>query len=106
MYRINVYVPTSHVEVVKQALFNAGAGQIGLYDQCCWQTLGQGQFRPLQGSDAFIGEKDQLESISEVKLEMVCAKRQIKLAVAAMLQAHPYEEVAYDVYQSLDLSSL
>ncbi len=106
MYRINVYVPKTHVEAVKQALFNAGAGQVGLYDQCCWQTLGQGQFRPLTGSDAFIGKENQLESISEVKLEMVCAKGAIKAALSAMLQVHPYEEVAYDVYQTLDLNSL
>ncbi len=106
VYRINVYVPITHVEEVKQALFNAGAGQVGLYDQCCWQTQGQGQFRPLKGSNAFIGDENKLQSICEVKLELVCVKEVIKSAVTAMLHAHPYEEVAFDVYQTLDLSSL
>ncbi len=103
MYRINVYLPKSHIESVKQAMFDAGAGRIGNYDQCCWQTMGQGQFRPLAGSDAFIGQPDKLETIEEMKLEMVCDGEYIKAVLTAMLAAHPYEEVAHDVYPLLSV---
>ncbi|MFT5594635.1 MAG: hypothetical protein ACI8SR_003027 [Oceanicoccus sp.] len=72
MYRINVYVPQDHAEVVKLAMFAAGAGRIGLYEHCCWQTIGQGQFKPLSGSNAFIGVVDKLEQVAELKIEMVC----------------------------------
>lgn len=54
-YKINFYVPESHLEIVKQALFDAGAGRQGDYDQACWQCLGQGQFRPLKGANPSIG---------------------------------------------------
>ncbi len=103
MFRINVYVPNTHLEAVKLAMFNAGAGRIGMYDSCCWQTKGQGQFRPLAGSDAFVGTVDNLETVMEYKLEMVCEAAHMKVALNAMLSAHPYEEVAYDVYPALSL---
>lgn len=101
MYRINVYVPATHLNTVKHAVFGAGAGKIGNYDQCCWQSKGQGQFRPLDGSDAFIGEVDRLEQVEEYKLEFICDAAVIHKVIAAMKNAHPYEEPAYDVYQPL-----
>ncbi len=104
MFRISVYVPHSHLEAVKLAMFSAGAGRVGLYDMCCWQTKGEGQFRPLLGSDAFIGGVDKLEKVAEYKIEMVCAASHIKQALIAMQAAHPYEEVAYDVYSVLTIS--
>jgi hypothetical protein len=103
MYRINVYIPASHLEVVKIAIFNAGAGRIGNYDQCCWQIKGQGQFRPLTGSDAFIGQQDKLETVGEYKVELVCGSEVLNDVIAAMKQAHPYEEPAYDVYQPVQV---
>lgn len=103
MYRINVYVPASHLEPVKQAMFDAAAGRIGHYDQCCWQSKGEGQFRPLKGSDAFIGQQDKLETVVEYKVELVCDDQCINAVMAAMKQAHPYEEPAYDVYQPLKI---
>ena len=102
-YRISVYVPESHLEPVKEALFAAGAGRIGDYDHCCWQTQGQGQFRPLEGSDPHIGEHGKVEVLSEYKLELVCDGDHIINAVQAMIEAHPYETPAYDVYQPLAL---
>jgi len=102
MYRINFYVPLDHAESVKKAMFEAGAGRIGLYEHCCWQTLGQGQFKPMQGADAFIGEVGQLETVEELKIEMVCDDANIKAVMAALKAAHPYEEPAYDVYQPIE----
>ncbi len=99
MYQLCCYVPESHIEIVKQALFAAGAGRIGAYDNCCWQVLGQGQFRALAGSNPFIGAHGQLETVAEYKLELVCADEHIGAAVAALRRAHPYEEPAYQVWQ-------
>ncbi len=73
MYKICVYVPENSVEKVKSALFDAGAGRIGNYDSCCWQTEGIGQFRPLDGSQPAIGSQGEIERVKEVKLELVCA---------------------------------
>ena len=99
MYKLCFYVPESHLEIVKSAVFAAGAGRIGNYDQCCWQALGQGQFRPLEGSDPYLGEQDRVEIVSEYKVEMVCDGACIKDAIAALKEAHPYEEPAYDVWK-------
>ena len=103
MYKITFYVPVSHVEVVKQAMFAAGAGRIGHYDCCAWQVLGVGQFRPLMGATPFLGEIDHIEQVAEYKVEMVCATEHIMLALATLKASHPYEEPAYDVVQLLSL---
>lgn len=97
MYKLSFYVPESHVEAVKRAAFDAGAGRIGDYDSCCWQVMGQGQFRPLEGSDPFLGKQGEVEIVAEYRVEMVCAPEHIHAAVDAMLTAHPYEEPAWDV---------
>lgn len=97
MYKLSFFVPESHVEEVKQAVFLTGAGRIGDYDQCCWQTLGAGQFRPLSGSQPFIGEQGEVTRVAELKVELVCADEYICAAVVALKAAHPYEEPAYEV---------
>ncbi len=102
MYKICVFVPETAVEQVKQAMFTAGAGKIGDYDSCCWQTLGRGQFRPLEGSSPFIGEQNRIETIDEFRVEMVCEDELVKGVVAAMKKNHPYEEPAYDVWKLED----
>lgn len=99
MYKIVFFVPESHCESVKQSLFEAGAGKIGDYDCCSWQAAGQGQFRPLEGSDPFIGQKGRTEKVDEFRVEMVCADELIRPAVKALKEAHPYEEPAYDVWR-------
>ncbi len=99
MYQISVYVPETHNEQVKAALFDAGAGRIGQYDCCAWQTLGQGQFRPLKNSTPFIGAEGKVEQVAEYKLELVCQEKFIKQALQALIKAHPYEEPAYSVYK-------
>ena len=101
MYKLSFYVPASHLEQVKSALFEVGAGQYKDYDRCCWQTLGEGQFRPLPGSQPYLGETDKLEKIAEYKVEMICSDALIKTALQALIEAHPYEQPAYDVYQIL-----
>lgn len=99
MYQLSFYVPAPHVDAVKQAVFDAGAGRIGAYDSCCWQMLGQGQFRPLPGSNPSVGGIGQLERVDEFKVEMVCDDDKVVAAVAALKHAHPYEEPAYQVWK-------
>lgn len=102
MFKLCCYVPESHVESVKIALFGAGAGRIGNYEHCAWQVLGQGQFRPLAGSQAFIGEQGSLASVAEYRVEMVCEDAVIAEVVEALRRAHPYEEPAFDVLRVED----
>ncbi len=103
MFKISVFVPENAAGQVKQAMFEAGAGRIGDYDHCCWQTLGQGQFRPLEGSNPAIGQQHRVETVAELKIEMVCADDLVRNVVAAMKSAHPYEEPAYDVWKLEDI---
>jgi hypothetical protein len=103
VYKIVFFVPESHLEPVKQALFDAGAGKIGSYDCCAWQVKGQGQFRPLADSNAYIGEKNQLETLEEYRVELVCNKASIQLAIKALISAHPYETPAYEVLEVVDV---
>ena len=99
MYKLCYFVPESHLQITKQALFDVGAGKIGDYDSCAWQCEGQGQFRPLPGSDPFLGARGELERVKEFKVELVTADAVIRDAVSALKQAHPYEEPAYEVYR-------
>lgn len=103
MYKLAFFVPESDLEAVKQALFSVGVGRIGDYDNCCWQVLGEGQFRPLAGSNPHIGDQGTVERLAEWKVEMVCQDEVIHKAVAALKQAHPYEEVAYEVWQLAEI---
>lgn len=101
MYKLNFYVPESHLELVKNALFEKGAGRYEAYDQCCWQVRGEGQFRPLESSQPFIGQQGQLETVVEFKVEMICSDSVIKEVLQTLLTVHPYEEPAYDIYKIL-----
>lgn len=101
MYKLCFYVPASHLERVKNALFDQGAGRFNHYDRCCWQTLGEGQFRPLPDSRPFLGATGKLEKVAEYKVEMICSDRLIKTALETLLGIHPYEEPAYEIYKIL-----
>lgn len=95
MLALVVYIPEEDLEKVKQAMFDAGAGRIGNYDHCCWQTKGCGQFRPLEGADPAIGKVGAVERVTEYKVEMVCEADKIQGVIKAMKAAHPYETPAY-----------
>ena len=96
-YQLIVYVPITHKEEVKTALFNAGAGRYENYDRCSWETLGKGQFRALEGSNPAIGRQGELEMVEEIKIETVCVKENLKSVLIALKKVHPYEEPAYGV---------
>lgn len=97
MYKLSFYVPQTHLEAVKAAVFATGAARMGDYDNCCWQVLGQGQFRPLEGSKPYLGQQGEVEVVAEYRVEMVCETASVRAAVAALLEAHPYETPAWDV---------
>ena len=98
---IGFYVPASHAEKVKEAMFNAGAGKLGNYEHCSFESKGTGQFRPLAGSNPYLGEVSVLEKVEELKIEMICSKEYVKDAIKALRDHHPYETPAYYVTESL-----
>lgn len=97
MYQLFFYVPETHLDAVKNAVFVAGGGRIGNYDCCAWQVRGEGQFRPLAGAQPFIGHIGGIEKVPEYRVELIVVDEHIRAVLAAMKSAHPYEEVAYGV---------
>ena len=102
MYKLTVFIPDDALESVKSALFAAGAGTIGDYEQCCWQIQGTGQFMPLAGSNPHIGIHNRLETVDEWRVEMVVETSVIEAVISALKAAHPYETPAYDVIKVLE----
>ncbi|KAJ5770542.1 uncharacterized protein N7511_002593 [Penicillium nucicola] len=101
-YKLVFFVPPSDLEPCKDAIFAAGGGSFpgGKYTKCCFQTTGMGQFLPNKGADPAVGAVGVVEHCEEVKVEIMCLGRSIMLrAVDALVSAHPYEEVAYEVYR-------
>jgi len=99
--QLNVYVPQEYTENVKEALFAAGAGNIGFYDECSFTTEGKGTFRPIAGSKPFSGEQNVRENADEVMISVIFESFKQNQIVSAMKNAHPYEEVAHQII-SLD----
>ena len=97
LYKIVTYVPQSHIEKVRQAMWSAGAGTIGAYDCCSYASEGNGTFRAQDGCNPFIGEINELHTEPELRLEMVVPKDKSSRVVAAIHSAHPYEEPAIDI---------
>ena len=100
IYQVIVYVPESHLEQVKSALFQAGAGRWGEYEKCCWSVKGEGQFLPTLKADPFCGVKGQVSRVEEYRIEVLCQAGHLKGALSQMIEAHPYEEPAYFVFES------
>jgi hypothetical protein len=99
LLKLVFFVPESHKEAVKDAVFSQNAGQYEGYDCCSWETLGTGQFKPLPASQPFIGQHNQLETVAEYRVEMLCATQHIKAVLQALLKTHPYETPAYEVQE-------
>jgi dinuclear metal center YbgI/SA1388 family protein len=102
MAKLVTFLPEDAVPVVRAALAQAGAGVIGEYGECSFATPGQGTFRGSEGAHPVIGEAGRSETVAEVRLEMVLPRRCQARAIAALLEAHPYEEPAFDVYPLLN----
>lgn len=97
-YKLVVFVPAGHEESLKEALASSGAGWIGNYSHCFFQTSGTGNFKPLEGTNPFLGSIGKVETTEEYRLETIIPEKCLKRALQSMLKAHPYEEVAYDLY--------
>ena len=102
MYKLSYFVPQENKEKTKQALFDIGVGKIGNYECCSFESLGHGQFKPINTANPSIGELDKLEVLEEYKVEMLCSEALIKQAIAVLKEAHLYEEVAYEVFKMED----
>ena len=101
--KLIVSVPLSHADAVRQALGKAGAGKIGNYDFCSFSSRGMGRFRGNEKSNPSIGEAGEYEAVEEERIEVVVPREILKNVVAKMKEAHPYEEVAFDVYPLEDI---
>ncbi len=97
MSKVVTFCPPDHSDRVMAAMSAAGAGHIGNYDMCSFQTEGRGTFRALEGANPYVGELDALHGETELRIEMITPSAIVPHVVEAMKKSHPYEEVAYDV---------
>lgn len=98
MHTLIFFVPDSHLEQTKQAVFDAGAGTFGHYKQVCFQMKGVGQFMPLPGSHPHTGQRNALQQLTEWRVELLCPESKIAHVIKALLNAHPYEKPAISHY--------
>jgi len=98
LYKIVVFIPEDHEDAVRDAMTRAGAGWIGNYSDCTFSVHGTGTFKATEGCNPFIGEIGALERAAEVRLETVVREKLADRVIREMIKAHPYEEVAYDLY--------
>ncbi len=101
--KIQVFVPDSHLEVVKDALTKAGGGDYGNYTGCTFQSTGTGTFTPNENANPYLGVKNQEEKVTEVKLEMIFNEAKQEAILAALKESHPYEVPAFDIFENLAL---
>lgn len=93
-----VFVPREALDRVRSALFDAGAGRIGKYEHCSWYAAGTGTFLAGEDTSPTIGERGREQRVSELRLETVFPEERQEEVIAALREAHPYEEPAFDVY--------
>lgn len=100
--KIVVFVPVTHADKVREALAISGAGHIGNYDYCSFSLKGVGRFRPLEGSQPFIGESGKVEEVEEERIETICPREKLDEVLAEIKKVHPYEEPVIDLYPLLN----
>lgn len=97
LVKLSVFVPTDHLQTVRNAIFSSGAGNVGHYADCSFSTTGEGTFRGDEHTQPAYGEKMKRTHLKENKLEVIVPAHNVDQTVASLLDAHPYEEVAYDL---------
>lgn len=97
-YKIVVYVPESHADLLRKVMGDAGAGKIGTYTHCMFTLKGVGQFKAEEGSNPYIGEVGEVTTVPEERIETVCEAAALQAVIQAIKATHPYEEPAFDVY--------
>ena len=98
LHKLVTYIPVKHFEHVRQAIFAAGAGHIGNYDSCGYSIDGKGSFRALNDAQPYVGKQGELHNETEIRFETVFPSHLNRQIVAALINAHPYEEPAFDIY--------
>ena len=98
LLKLVTFVPASHLDSVRESVFNAGAGVIGNYDNCGFTTEGTGSFRGNESTDPFVGEKGKIHFENEIRFETIMFSHLKNRVIKALIESHPYEEVAYDIY--------
>lgn len=98
LVKLVTFVPEDHAEKVRKAIFNSGAGNIGNYDSCSFNIQGNGTFRGNENTNPYVGERGKLHFENEIRIETIVPSHLKNKAIKALLAAHPYEEVAYDIY--------
>ena len=101
-FKLIFFVPKESANIVKEAIFKTGAGQIGNYSHCCFETTGVGQFKPLIGATPAIGSVGVIEKVEELKIEILVLENQMELALKALKNSHPYESIAFDIIKLED----
>lgn len=96
--KLVVFVPLSHVDIIRKTLGEAGAGKIGNYDFCSFSSRGVGRFKGNEKSKPTIGKPGKLESVEEERIEVTVSRSILDHVITAVKSVHPYEEVAYDIY--------
>jgi dinuclear metal center YbgI/SA1388 family protein len=102
LHKLVVYVPNKDVEAVRTAMFKAGAGDIGNYSHCSFNLVGEGTFLPGENTNPAVGSVGSLHAEAETQVEVILPSYNTRQVITAMIKAHPYEEVAYDVYALLN----
>ena len=102
MYKIVVFVPVANADEMRQAIGDAGGGNIGNYSYASFSVRGTGRFKPLPGAHPTIGEIEKPEEVEEERIEFVCTEEKLQTVLAAIRKAHPYEEPAIDVWKLVD----
>ena len=105
MYKLVWFVPEDALDATREAVFAAGAGRIGDYERCSWYTPGTGTFLAGRGAEPAIGEVGREERIAELRVETVVPAGSAAAIVRALVAAHPYEEVAYELYPLLEVEA-
>lgn len=104
--KIVTFAPLEDADNIRQALGDAGAGVIGEYSFCSYSTIGKGRFTPSENANPHIGEQNKPEIVEEERIEVACDRINATKVIDAMKEAHPYDEVAFDIYPLIDESQL
>lgn len=104
--KIVVFVPITHVDIIRNVIGKVGGGLIGNYDYCSFSSVGIGRFRPNDKAKPHIGKANKLEKVEEERIEFICPKEKARFIIKEIKKAHPYEEVALDIYPLIDEGEL
>ena len=102
MYKLIVFIPENAKECVKDALFEAGAGRLGAYGRCSWESLGVGQFLPQPTANPHIGQPGVVEQVQEWRVELLVQDTVLDAVIDALYGSHPYEEPAFDLIRVVE----